>query len=104
MQSTRINPDQFIRSLVSRAYPSYRGRKYRLRVSDASIDCASYWRRTYFRSSKSQRWESAPALSYLRLRILETRPLQEKTPVAETGNLGNLGEWTPWNIRIRLMG
>ena len=43
MQSSRINPDEFIRSLVSRAYPSYRGRKYRLRVSDAPINCASYW-------------------------------------------------------------
>jgi len=47
----RINPDEFIRSLVSRAYPSYRGRKYRLHVSDAAIDCASYWEggsRSYF--------------------------------------------------------
>lgn len=43
MSALKVNPDQFIRSLISRAYPSYRGRKYRLRVSDAPINCASYW-------------------------------------------------------------
>ena len=39
----KIKPDAFIKHLVSRAYPSYNGRKYRLQVSESSIDCASYW-------------------------------------------------------------
>jgi hypothetical protein len=43
MARVKINPDAFIRSLVSRAYPSYNGRKFRLDVSDSPINCASYW-------------------------------------------------------------
>src|ERR1700692_2461508 len=39
----KISPDAFIKTLVSKAYPSYRGRKYRLTVSDSPINCASYW-------------------------------------------------------------
>src|ERR1035437_1481520 len=39
----KINPDAFIKSLVSKAYPSYRGRKYRLEVSDYPLDVRSYW-------------------------------------------------------------
>jgi hypothetical protein len=43
MASVRVSPDEFIRKIVSRAYPSYRGRKFRLNVSDSPINCASYW-------------------------------------------------------------
>ena len=39
----KISPDAFIKTLVSKAYPSYRGRKYRLTVSDSPINCASHW-------------------------------------------------------------
>jgi hypothetical protein len=40
---TKIQADDFVRRLVSRAYPSYRGRKFRLEVSEHPINCASYW-------------------------------------------------------------
>lgn len=38
-----IKPDAFVKQLVARAYPGYRGRKYRIQVSEHSINCASYW-------------------------------------------------------------
>ena len=43
MTRVKIIPDEFIRRIVAKAYPSYRGRKFRLQVSDAPINCASYW-------------------------------------------------------------
>lgn len=43
MQIVHIEPDVFTRSLVSRAFPNYRGNKFKLAVSDSPINCASYW-------------------------------------------------------------
>jgi hypothetical protein len=39
----RIKPDAFIKSLVSKAYPRYIGRKFRLQVSESALDVRSYW-------------------------------------------------------------
>lgn len=39
----KIKPDTFIKSLVSKAYPNYSGRKFRLQVSEDSLDVRSYW-------------------------------------------------------------
>lgn len=47
-----VEADEFIKKLVSATFPGYTGRKYKLHVSDAPINCASYWdggSRSYFR-------------------------------------------------------
>lgn len=43
MQILHIEPDSFIRSLVARAYPQYKGNKFKLYVSEGPIDCRSCW-------------------------------------------------------------
>lgn len=65
----KIKPDVFIKTLVSKAYPEYRGRKFFLQVTDAPIDCASYWdggSRDYFtfaNLSTGEVSQAAPAQS-----------------------------------------
>lgn len=47
----KIRPDKFIRSIVAKAYPEYKGRKFFLSVTDAPLDVRSYWdegSRTYY--------------------------------------------------------
>ncbi len=43
MQVIHIEPDVFIRLMVSRAFPNYKGKQFKLAVSDSPINCASYW-------------------------------------------------------------
>ncbi len=43
MQTVHIEPDVFIRLMVSRAFPNYNGNKFKLAVSDSPLNCASYW-------------------------------------------------------------
>lgn len=40
---TKIVPDNFVKALVAKAYPAYRGRKFRLIVSEHPINCSSFW-------------------------------------------------------------
>ena len=39
----KIKADKFIKGLVSKAYPNYTGRKFRLTVAERPINCTSYW-------------------------------------------------------------
>lgn len=51
MQTIDIEPDAHVRALVSRAFPSYTGKQFKLAISDSPINCASYWdsgNRSYF--------------------------------------------------------
>ena len=51
MQIIYIEPDAHVRALVSRAFPSYTGKQFKLAISDSPINCASYWdsgNRSYF--------------------------------------------------------
>lgn len=46
------SPDDFLRRIASATFPDYTGRTFKLSVSDAPLDCASYWSggsRSYFR-------------------------------------------------------
>lgn len=45
-------PDDFLRRIAFATFPDYTGRKLKLSVSDAPVNCASYWEggsRSYFR-------------------------------------------------------
>lgn len=47
-----IEADEFIRKLVKATFPDYTGRRFKLHVSDAPINCASCWdggSRSFFR-------------------------------------------------------
>lgn len=39
----KIKADSFIKSLVAKAYPDYKGRKFSLNVTEKPINCASSW-------------------------------------------------------------
>ena len=46
------SPDDFLRRIASATFPDYAGRTFKLCVSDAPLNCASYWdggSRSYFR-------------------------------------------------------
>ncbi len=48
----KIKLDDFLKRIVSRAYPEYRGRKFFLAVSERPIDVRSWWdggSRTYYK-------------------------------------------------------
>ena len=38
-----IEADEHIKKLIKATFPDYRGRRFKLHVSDAPINCASYW-------------------------------------------------------------
>ena len=53
MQTIHLDKlDEATSRIVAASFPDYAGRKWKLRVSDAPLDCASYWdggSRSYFR-------------------------------------------------------
>lgn len=57
-----IEGDEFVKKLVRATFPDYRGRRFKLHVSDAPVNCASYWdggSRSYFRFIKLDTLEAS---------------------------------------------
>lgn len=60
-----IEGDETVKKMVRLTFPDYKGRKFKLHVSDAPINCSSYWdggSRSFFRFIKLDTLDTTPEL------------------------------------------